>query len=259
MGIDLAHPGIVRLWLRQPEMPAIEAKQHHTIRITDLPQSERPRERLIRVGERALSTTELLAITLKSGAPGENALQLAERLLVQFDGTEGLAQATAEELRQIRGIGLDKAARILATMALWRRLATTPQAVKTAVRSPAEAANLFMPQMRELAEEQLQVLLLNTRNDVLNIETVSTAGWLEPEHVVKTVFAPAIRHNAAALILAHNHVNGEGVDPSADDLIITEHIVEAGKLFSIDVLDHLIVHENHFISLRECGVRFGSW
>ena len=238
------------------ERPTIDTGEQYTIRITDLPKRDRPRERLMQVGEQALSTVELLAITFGEGTKGENALKLAERMLVRFGGIEGIAKASIEELTSVRGIGPDKAARILASMELWQRLSTAFEESQQRIWSPSDAAKLLLPEMSELEEEHLKVLLLSTRNDVLGIKTVLTAGWIEPERVVRTVFQPAIQLSAAAIILAHNHVHGEGLEPSADDVTITRQIVEAGDLFDIEVLDHLIIHKRRFTSLKERGVGF---
>lgn len=239
------------------ERGAIENRERYTIRIKDLPEEDRPRERLVRVGERALSTAELLAISLRQGTVGENALRLAERLLVHFGGAEGLSRASIEELMRVKGIGPAKAAQITVAMELWRRLATTPEEEHLKVTSPADAANLLLPEMGQLAEEEARALYLSTRNDVLGMETVLTAGWTNPSQVVRNVFEPAIRLNAAALVLAHNHLQDEELTPSAEDVEITRELVRAGKLLDIELLDHLIIQDQQYQSLKEDGIGFG--
>ena len=143
------------------------------LRLCDLPAEERPRERLHQVGERALSTTELLAVVIGSGHGTDNVLQVAQLLLVETDGLPGLVRASPHELRQVKGIGEVKAAQIKAALELGRRAITSPLVERPIIRSPAEAANLLMPEMSNLEQEHTRVILLDTRNHVLSINTLA--------------------------------------------------------------------------------------
>ena len=155
-------------------MPDYTPESRSHLRLCDLPVEERPRERLYYVGERALSTTELLAIVIGSGHGNDNVLQLAQLLLSDLDGLSGLARASTHELRQVKGIGEVKAAQIKAALELGRRATKAPRSERPIVRSPAEAANLLMPEMCNLEQEHTRAILLNTRNHVLSMPTIYT-------------------------------------------------------------------------------------
>jgi DNA repair protein RadC len=228
---------------------------HYTIK--ELPSSERPRERLLQYGANNLSTSELLAIVLRSGAQGENVLHLAQRLLAEFGNLGGLARADPAELTTARGIGDAKVAEIKAALELGKRLQLEAPEERSQVRSPADAAHLLMPVMSLLEQEELYVLLLDTKNRVLATDPVAK-GSLNVTHVqVAGLFKKAIRNGqCAAIILAHNHPSGDPT-PSPDDVAVTKQIVEAGKVLDIDVLDHLIIAGGRFISLKERGLGFG--
>lgn len=224
--------------------------------IRDMPEHDRPRERLMQVGAESLSTTELLAITLRTGVGGENVLRLAERLLAQFKHLPGLAQASIAELRTVKGIGPAKAVEIKAALEIGRRLTATAPEERPRVTSPADAANLLMTEMMFLEQEQLRVILLDTRNRVLSTPTIYVGSLNASVVRVGELFRAAIRGNAAALIVAHNHPSGDPA-PSPEDVKVTRQVVEAGELLDIDVLDHIIIGRQHFVSLKERGLGFG--
>jgi DNA repair protein RadC len=224
-------------------------------RIADLPVEERPRERLKRLGAQALNSAELLAILLRVGVRGENAVQVGQRLLQHFGGISGLHRASFEELRAEHGIGSAKAAQIKAAIELGRRLALEAPGERPIIRSPADAAALVQYEMSGLEKEVMRVLLLDTRNHVLGIVDVAS-GSLNAAHIrVAEVFTPAVRRNAAAILLVHNHPSGDPT-PSPDDVAITRVILEAGKLLDIDVLDHLVIGQGRYVSLKERGLAF---
>lgn len=223
--------------------------------IRDLPLDMRPRERMLYAGPNALSTTELLAIILRSGLPGENVLRLAERALSQFGGLPGLAQASFEELCTVRGIGDAKAVEIKAALELGRRLLAAAPQERPQVRSPTDIANLLMLEMSLLEQEHLRVVMLDTKNFVSRIHTVY-AGSLNTAVVrIAEVFREPVRANCASIILVHNHPSGDPA-PSPEDVRVTEMIAEAGKLLDVDVLDHLVIGRNRFVSLKERGLGF---
>ena len=227
-------------------------------RIMDLAPTERPRERLAHLGARPLRTAELLAILLRVGVKGENAIQVGQRLLRDFQGLAGLHRASHEELQSQHGIGDAKACQIKAAIELGCRLATqAPEEAPTTIHNPSDDADLVQYEMSALEQEQLRVILLNTRNHVLQIKTVYQ-GSLNSSHVrVGELFKFAIRRNAAAIIVVHNHPSGDPT-PSLDDIALTKAIREAGKLLDIDILDQLIIGLGHYTSLKKQGLGFGN-
>jgi len=223
--------------------------------IKDLPATERPRERLARVGEDALSTSELLAIILRTGVGGESVLSLASRLLAQFDGLPGLARASFAELRAVKGLGPAKTAQIKAALELGRRMLLASPEERFVVRSPSDVAQLLMAEMAHLNQEHFRALYLNTRNQLLAVDTIYI-GSLNASHIrVADVFRDAVKRNCAALIVAHNHPSGDPA-PSPEDVAVTERLIEAGDLLDIELLDHLVIGQQRYTSLRERGLGF---
>ncbi len=223
--------------------------------IRDLPVDLRPRERLIYAGPGALSTVELLAIILRMGGRGESVIRMAERLLAQFGGLAGLAQASHDELCAVHGVGEAKATQIKAALELGRRLLATAPHERPQVRGPADVANLVMLEMGLLEQEHLRVVLLDTKNYVQRIVNVY-AGSLNTAVVrIGEIFREAVRSNCAAIIVVHNHPSGDPT-PSPEDVRVTEQLVEAGRLLDIEVLDHLVIGRNRYVSLKERGLGF---
>lgn len=223
--------------------------------IKELPEDERPRERLEHYGAPALSTVELLAIILRTGMKDENVVRLSQRLLHSYGGIAGLAKAPFEELRGIKGVGQAKATQLKAAFELGKRLAVATTGEKAVVKSPSDAAQLLMMEMQMLEQEHLRTIIMDTKNQVLKIHTVYIGSLNSAVVRVGELFREAIRLNAAALIVAHNHPSGDPT-PSAEDVHVTRQIVEAGKLLSIDVLDHLVIGEQRWVSLKERGLGF---
>ena len=236
-------------------MDQTEVVEYHPT-IKDMPVGERPRERLQHYGAGALSTAELIAILLRSGVAGESVLRLAERLLVRYGGLTGLAQASFAELCQEKGIGPAKVTQIKAALELGRRLLVASPQERPQVRSPADAANLLMMEMSLLAQEQMRVILLDSKNRVLAIPTVYQGSLNTSLVRVAELFREAIRQNCAAIIVVHNHPSGDPT-PSPEDVLVTKQIVEAGKLLDIEVLDHLVIGRQRYVSLKERGLGFG--
>jgi DNA repair protein RadC len=226
------------------------------VTIHDMPTGERPRERLLHYGPEALSTAELLAILLRTGSRGENVLDLATRLLVEFGGLGGLVRATGSELSAIRGVGEAKAAQLKAGLEIGRRLLTAAPHERPQITSPADAANLLMLEMGHLEQEHLRVLLLDTRNRVLASPVVYKGNVNTSVIRIAELLREAIRHNSTAMIIAHNHPSGDPT-PSPEDVRVTRQIVEAGNLVDIEVLDHLIIGQGRYVSLKERGLGFG--
>jgi DNA repair protein RadC len=233
-----------------------EAAPPAVYRITDLPEIERPRERLEKLGAHALTNAELIAILLRVGVRGENVVQVGQRLLQKFGGISGLHRTPFEELCQERGMGKAKTAQLKAAIELGRRLALESPEERPTITSPADAAALVSYEMAALEQEHLRVFLLDTRNRVLDIVEVYKGSVNSAQVHVGEVFKAAIRRNAAAIIIVHNHPSGDPT-PSPDDLAVTRAVAQAGKLLSIDVLDHLIIGQGRWVSLKERGLGFG--
>jgi DNA repair protein RadC len=223
--------------------------------IRDMPASERPRERLKHYGPSALSTSELLAILLRTGVRGENVIHMAMRLLADYRGLSGLAKASFGDLQAIRGIGPAKVTQLKAAFELGRRLLVEAPDERPQIRSPADAANLVMLEMGLLEQEHLRLLLLDTKNRVLDMPTVYIGNLNTSVIRVGELFRHALRANCAGLIVVHNHPSGDPT-PSPEDIRVTERIIEAGKLLDIDVLDHLVIGRQRFVSLKEQKLGF---
>jgi DNA repair protein RadC len=223
--------------------------------IKQLPAGERPRERLLQQGPGALSSAELIAILLRTGTRDENAVQQAQRLIGLYNGLPGLAQAPVSELAQIKGVGPVKAVTLRAALELGRRWQVASPADRPQICSPADAAQLLMLEMGPMEQEHLRALLLDTKNRVLKIDTVAIGSLNSASVRVGEMFREAIRLNCAAVIVAHNHPSGDPT-PSAEDVHVTRQMVEAGKLLDIPVLDHLVIGQQRWVSLKERGLGF---
>ncbi len=225
----------------------------YSVPMKELPQTERPRERLLTVGASQLSNRELLAILIKCGTQELSVLGLADRILVEFSSLRELSGATWEELTTVRGIGKAKAAELLAALELGRRAADSSFEVRDAISKPEDAARLVMSEMRLLDREHFVVLMLNTKHRVMAKKTISI-GHLDAALVhPRELFKDAIRRSSAAVVLVHNHPSGDPT-PSRDYMAVTKRLCEAGSLLGIQVLDHLVVGDNQFVSLKEQGM-----
>jgi DNA repair protein RadC len=224
-------------------------------RITDLHETERPRERLVSLGPQALSSAELLAILLRVGVKGENAVQVGQRLLQAFGGLGGLHRAPFEELVGQHGIGEAKAAQLKAAIELGRRLMLESPEERPTINSPADAAALVRYEMAALEQEHLRALLLDTRNHVLDIVEVYRGSVNSSQVRVGEVFKAAVRRGAPAILVVHNHPSGDPT-PSPDDVAVTRALVQAGKLLDVEVLDHLVIGRGRYVSMKERGLGF---
>ena len=225
--------------------------------IKDMREEERPRERLAKLGPQALTLAELLAILLRVGVVGESAVQVGQRLLKNFGGISGIHRASIDELSSQKGIKLAKAAQIKAAIELGRRLIIESPEERPAIHSPAEAAEMVQYEMSALEQEELRVLLLDTRNRVQHIETVYRGSVNSSQVRVAEIFKTAIRRNATNIIVIHNHPSGDPT-PSPDDIAITRAILQAGELLDVKLLDHIIVGSGRFVSLKERGLGFSQ-
>lgn len=232
-----------------------EMVEYHP-RISDLPESERPRERLQDYGPGSLSTSELLAIIVRIGTKSESAINLGSRLLAHFGGLAGIARASFADLCKVHGLGPAKAAQIKAALELGKRLLVASPEERPQVKSPADVANLLMLEMGFLEQEHLRLVLLDTKNRVLGMPTIYIGSLNTSVLRVGELFREAVKANSAALIVVHNHPSGDPT-PSPEDVSITQEIVEAGNLLDVEVLDHLVIGQQSYVSLKERGLGFG--
>ena len=219
--------------------------------LEQLPVRERPAERLYQVGAQALNLTELLAAVIG----GQRQLEIAQSLVARW-GTS-LLQVEQAELAQVPGVGRQTAARIKAALELGQRLAHWPDEERRQIRRPEDAADLLFPLIGYQEQEHFVVLYLNTQNRVVDHEVLYKGSLNSSLVRIAEVFRGAIRRNCAAIIVAHNHPSGEP-NPSLEDVALTRQLVEAGKLMEVEVLDHVIIGQSRFVSLRERGMGFSD-
>jgi DNA repair protein RadC len=226
-------------------------------RIMDIESSERPRERLSRLGPQALNTAELLAILLRVGVKGENAVQVGHRLLKSLGGLKGIQKASFADLENQHGVGAAKASQLKAAVELGRRLAIESPEIKPSISKPEDVASLLMYEMSALEQENLRVINLNTKNEVNEIDKLYQGSLNSSTVKIAEVFKGAVRRNAAGIIVVHNHPSGDPT-PSTDDIVVTRAIIEAGRLLEVDVLDHVVIGQGKYISMKEKGLAFNN-
>ncbi len=233
----------------------VDAQVRRPRTIRELPAEDRPRERMEARGPAGLSNAELIALVLGTGAPGVSALDVASEALSIHGGLAGLAAGSRVEMEAVPGIGAARAARLAAAFELGRRLLADWPVGRFAIRGPRDLADRLVLQMGRLEREELRVVLLNTKNVVLAVETVYRGNVSTSLVRVGELFRDAVRQHAAGLILVHNHPSGDPT-PSPDDLHLTAETVAAGRLLDVPVLDHLVIGHDAYVSLRDRGVPF---
>ncbi len=229
--------------------------QRYNLSIREMPGDDRPREKLVKFGPGALTDSELLAILLRVGVQGENVVALSQRILRDYGGLTGLSRIPLTELCELRGMGEAKAAQVKAALEIGRRLLLAEPDQRLQVRSPGDLANPLMLEMAGLEQEHLKLVMLDNKNRVLRMQTVYVGTINSSQVRIAEVFREAIRQNSAAIIIAHNHPSGDPT-PSPEDVRVTEEIIEAGKLLEIELLDHLVIGHQRFVSLRERQLAF---
>ena len=222
------------------------------MKIKSLPAEERPMEKGLYQGMERLSNTELLALIINSGTKEKSALALAEEVIGQGEGIFRLREMSPQELMGIHGIGRGKAARILAALELGKRVSSRPSGRPVNVESSDDIAALFMEEMRDLKQETLRCLLLNAKGDIISAETITTGELSSTPVHPRDVFRPAVRKSAAAAVLIHNHPSGDP-NPSREDIDLTFRLMECGRMMGIRILDHLIMGDGVYISMKAAG------
>ena len=233
------------------------SQQLYNTMIRDLPQDERPRERLQRHGANNLSNAELIAILLRVGSTGESVLNLSARVLATYGGLGGVARVSYGELCDMRGISDAKACQLLAALELGRRLSSLQPDDRVVIRSPLDVFNLLSAEMAFLVQEHLKVLLLNTKNEVLATHEIYKGSVNSAVIRVAEVLRPAIRENCPNIIIAHNHPSGDPT-PSPEDIMVTRQIRTCAEMMDIELLDHVVIGNQRFVSLKERGLGFGG-
>ena len=223
--------------------------------LKELAPDERPCERLLMRGAASLTNGDLIAIILNTGTQGETVTTLAQRLLSEHGGLLGLMKLDAVELARIHGLGPAKAAKLKATLEIAARVVALGPDQRPAIGSPDDVVNLVGIEMAALDQEQLRVVLLDTKHRVLAIRTIYQGSVNQAQVRIAEVFREAIRHNAVALIAVHNHPSGDPT-PSAADVALTAELAKAGDLLDVEVLDHLIIGRGRHASLRRLGLGF---
>lgn len=222
-------------------------------KIKDLPQNERPREKLLRYGPEALSNSELLAVILRSGTKDENVLHLSGRIIIESGGINGLLTSCGDDFMKLKGIGSAKAAQLLALGEISKRFRAFKSGNEYKIKTPLDAADYVMEEMRVLKKEHLKVIMLNTKNVVIGTKDISVGSLNSSIVHPREVFSIAIKKSAASIVVIHNHPSGDPA-PSKEDINVTYRLKESGKILGIEVIDHIIIGDRKYISLKEKGI-----
>lgn len=226
-----------------------------SLSLKELPADERPREKLLLRGPGALTDSELLAILLNTGTRGEPVTVLAQRILLEGGGLRGLRGQDQHGLMAIRGLGEAKASKVLAALELGRRTFSLVPESRTQIKTPEDLATIFLPRLTALDHEELQVVVLDTKHRIERVATVYQGSVNSAQVRIAEVFKEAIRANAPAIAIAHNHPSGDPT-PSAPDISLTAELSSAARLLDIDLIDHLIIGDGRWTSLRRLGLGF---
>ncbi|WP_077621359.1 RadC family protein [Sediminibacillus massiliensis] len=222
------------------------------VKFKNVPKQDRPRERLIEMGPPYLSNQDLLAILLGTGTKEESVMTLAQRVLMHFEGLRLLKDSTIEELTAIKGIGSAKGVLLLAAIEFGKRMHCFKPEERYVIRSPEDGADYVMEEMRQLNQEHFVCMFLNTKNQVLHRQTIFIGSLNASIVHPREVFREAVKRSAASIICAHNHPSGDP-SPSQEDIHVTKRLSECGKMIGIELLDHLVIGDRKFVSLKEKG------
>ncbi|WP_239254990.1 RadC family protein [Listeria ilorinensis] len=216
------------------------------------PIPKKPREKLQYLGPEALQDSELIALLLETGTRSESVKEVAERLVMKFRQLTEMQFATLEELKELNGIGVAKAAKIIAAIELGKRIHFVSELSNLRIAHPEDAVKIVMPELKFLYQEHFHCLFLNSKNQVIHRETVFVGGLNVSIVHPREVFRLALRHSAASILCFHNHPSGDPT-PSNEDIQVTERLIEAGNVVGIPLLDHIIIGKNQYLSLKEKG------
>lgn len=226
------------------------------MKIKELPISERPYEKLEMYGANTLSNAELLAIIIKSGTKDESSVTLAQKILslgknkeCKEDNIKFLQELSIEEFMKIKGIGKVKAIQLKATCELAKRISKPIRQIKTKIRTPQDVANLFIDELKVEKREIVKVIIMNSQNVILKIQTISQGGTSSAQVSTKDILLEAVKMGAPKIILIHNHPSGES-KPSKADIEFTEKLEKAAKILGILLLDHIIIGYNQYTSIK---------
>lgn len=229
--------------------------EKNALTMREMPVSEQPYEKCERYGAECLSDSELLAVILRTGSRGECSTELARQLLQRLPGKKiyGLFQSSLEQLREVKGIGRVKAIQLICLAEITKRMLKSRMEEQQLIcEEPAEIAAYYMPSMRFQETEQVRLLILNSRNVVVNDYVVSNGSFDSAMASPREVFYYALKHKAVAIILLHNHPSGDPA-PSKEDLLLTRKLARTGELIGIPLLDHIVIGDNRYVSLKESG------
>ena len=224
------------------------------MKIKDIVEDERPREKIIAKGVEYLSNTELLAIFVGTGSKNKSAIDIGEEIMsLDKNGLKFLTNCSIEELSQVKGIGVAKACNIKAAVELGRRIATMPKQKCEYISSADDVAQLFMERMRYYEKEHFEILLLNSKGEIIDEKNVSIGDISSSIVSPRETFVWAIRRGAAAMILVHNHPSGNP-EPSREDINVTNRLMEVGKIIGIQVIDHIVIGDGTYVSMKREGI-----
>lgn len=240
-----------------PDIPKAAPAPAYRVGVKEMAPDERPRERMLLRGSQALSNQELLAILFGTGMKGESVLDYSQRLLIECGGLAGLARQDVTELAAIRGVGPARATMLRAIFELASRIAALAPDQRPKITTPDDVINLVGVEMAALGQEQLRIVLLDTKHQVLAIRTIYQGSVNGAPVRPAEIFREAIKHNAVAMVIVHNHPSGDPT-PSGADVAVTAELVKAGELLGIDVLDHLVIGQGRHASLRRLGLGFAA-
>lgn len=227
---------------------------NNNVRISDIPENERPMEKLLINGPDSLNNAELLAVILRTGTRGENVVALSNRLLSEVEGLDGLLVSNYTEMTNIKGIKRIKASQLIAMVELFKRFKTLRakrQVLK--ISSPKDLSEMLMNEMTDLSQEVLKLIMLNTKNEVIGIKDVFKGSLNTSIVHPREIFNEAVKRNSASIIICHNHPSGDPT-PSKEDINITIRLKECGSIMGINLLDHIIIGNKKFVSLKEKGI-----
>jgi len=219
-------------------------------KIKELPEDERPREKLLKYGAERLSNSELLALIICTGSKKKSAIELSQDILSYFGGLHSLVDISVEEIKKIKGVGIAKGTQISALVELSKRFFATSRKNKIKIKTPHDVVNLTMPALRHSRQEVFKIILLDVKNQLISVPEISRGSLSSSIVHPREVFREAIRRSSAALIMVHNHPSGIP-EPSKEDINITRRMSEAGKIMGIEVLDHVVIGDGRFISMKE--------